>query len=271
MASSLKIATATATGKIAIGKNDKIDLKKLFENIPIAPSNKNEGILSAVFNKEVRGIVKKRVKKRNKGNKEPKCTRKFENQVSLFIRRKFDEDEIDEKESAYIDRDKCITSFNVKVFPNGMVQMTGLKSLNQGYWVLYFLSIFLNIKEEPFDYQIHMINSHFKFGYALDFDLLMDRIADKGLFYVYDPVTYHGLKVSFWYNNHMDGICHCNPKCKSKTRTKATQEGRSKAESKCKKITIIFFHTGAIIITGANKIEHIETCYKQALSICKEE
>lgn len=265
MLSELKIATITATG--FIGNKNVINLENFFNDINIVQDG--EGVFFVNYNGKIKGTPLKKPKK--KRHNVHSNRHKFENQLTLGIRKEFDESELLEEEKVLVKKDIHFLNQNVKVFPNGMLQMTGLRHVNQGIWVLYFVSALLNIHDPPKDYQIHMINSDFKLGRPLDFDVLQDRLRDNNLYFSYEPVSYHGLKVSFFYNHHKDGICHCDPKCKSKVRHKATHEGKQQSELICKKVTISFFTSGAVIITGGNKIEHITTCYKKALALCKED
>lgn len=265
MASPLKIVTITATGQLNIPQEQVIDLDHFFENCVNIAGNNEEGITGVSYGEKSKGLVK--IKKKRKEKKTSKRSN-FKKQITITLRKQLVREDLlpEERERVKLEENDFINQ-NIKLFPNGMVQMTGLKYYNQGLWTLFYLSVLLSLPDDPLNYQIHMINTDFKFDHRLDFDALMDRLEEMELYHVHEPMSYHGLKVSYWFNDHGDGKCHCTPRCKPKARTKADKTGTPKCPVKCKKITIIFFTTGSVIITGANNLEQVKTCYEVALEI----
>ena len=92
-----------------------------------------------------------------------------------------------------------------------------------------------------------MINSDFKVNFEIRLDYLYKIITQEyKIICSYEPCIYPGAKIEYYYPNN--GFCKCTSFCTGKSET-------------CKKITIAVFQSGCIIITGANKIEHIEIAY----------
>jgi len=86
-----------------------------------------------------------------------------------------------------------------------------------------------------------------------------------GVFCQYEPIDYPGLKISYVWNSMFPkqermGICRCHEKC-------IMPRGSGTEEGECKKITIIVFQSGSVIITGAHDMEQIEDAYAFVLKI----
>ena len=151
--------------------------------------------------------------------------------------------------------------YNIKLFKNGNVQMTGVKSVDGGNQAIERLieiikneyirdeSIVLDIsKMENLNYRVRLINSDFKVNFQIRLDYLYKIITQEyKINCSYEPCIYPGAKIEYYYPNN--GFCKCTTFCTGKSEI-------------CKKITIAVFQSGCIIITGANKIEHIEIAYK---------
>ena len=113
-----------------------------------------------------------------------------------------------------------------------MIQMTGLKSCEQGEWVLQYMIVTLkNIKKEksphifdddlgffgnyalvPHDYSIRLINSNFRLGYAVNRRVLCNFLNMNNIYNVFEASRYPGVKIPFYWNankSQQDGICSC--------------------------------------------------------------
>lgn len=153
---------------------------------------------------------------------------------------------------------------NMKLFKNGRLQMTGLKSIENGKIaiqniidIIVKLNFNNNILEKNDiqfkNYKICLINSDFKFTSKLKRNKLFEYLINTtDLICSYEPCIYPGVKIQFFYNEDMDGICKCDDGfCSNKNKN-----------SKCTKITVAIFESGCTIITGAKSLEQINVTYK---------
>lgn len=161
---------------------------------------------------------------------------------------------------------------NMKVFNNGGIQMTGLKSEEQG---LLAIQTFLseasrleNISEIFVDTtcpslirkKMVMINSDFDIGFQIDREVLHREIIQKGYYSSYEPVIYPGVNIKYYHNTiQNNGICTCEGVCDGKGH-----------DGFCKKITVAVFKSGKIIITGGQSVEHIENAYEFITTFIRE-
>lgn len=227
----LRISTMTQVANISTN----ISLQDLYEGLEI-----NEKISYIGFGYDMKGIsTKKKVSEEDKG----KRRRYFFNQVTL-----------------HIVLDKII---NMKVFNNGGIQMTGLKSEAQGGLAIHTLisevsqsatrdRIFLDMELPSLTMtKMVMINSDFDIGFQVDRETLHREIIKMGYYSSYEPVIYPGVNIKYYHNtNQNNGICQCEGPC----------DGKGK-DGYCKKITVAVFKSGKIIITGGQTMGHIHTAY----------
>lgn len=230
----LRISTMTAISSI----NSTIDLDNLFKNVKPNPlvTFIQHGSLGT------KGESKKKVRK----SRVPKKQKSFFNQVTLHVH--------------------CEKNVNVKLFNNGKIQMTGLKYETHGNKVLDLLLPYLyklsqdstilsnpnNLEYSPFN--IVLINSDFSIGYKVKRELVHREIVDSGMYSSYEPCIYPGVNIKYYYNEDTDnGICKCSNQCNGK--------GCGKGDGNCKKITIVVFMSGEIMITGARSRQHLDICY----------
>ena len=232
----LRISTMTAVSSI----NSSIDLDNLFMNV-----QPNE-LVSYIQHGSLgsKGEPKKKPRK----SRVPKKQKSFFNQVTLHV--------------------QCEKNVNVKLFNNGKIQMTGLKYETHGDKVLELLLPYLQrledsaeesilSRKEPIVYEpfnIALINSDFSIGYKVRREIVHREIVDAGMYSSYEPCIYPGVNIKYYYNQDTDnGICQCNAPCIGK--------GCGKGDGCCKKITIVVFMSGEIMITGARSRNHLEICY----------
>jgi TATA-box binding protein (TBP) (component of TFIID and TFIIIB) len=264
----------TATGYI--GSN--VNLDNLYENVEVNDI-RDEGIIYAEFGSNKHSQVSKgtNLKKRfvRVNGKKQASTRRFDNSITIKynIKNNFNNEE-------------SLNTLNIKVFKNGKIQMTGVKSEDIGKKAID--SIIGLIKEyqgkitesdkkivdnleclENRDFCIHLINSDFKVNMELRRDLLANLLMEKyACTCSYEPCIYPGVKIQYFMNkNNRDlpleeqGRCMCEPSCNGK--------GDGFTTSSCKKITISIFQSGCILITGVTLIDHIKVGYEYISKIIK--
>lgn len=173
-----------------------------------------------------------------KGHKKNKGSQKsFYNQVSLLV------------------KIENFIKINIKLFTNGSIQMTGCKNIKSALWVLD--QIFDKLKtvkyvfnksmtqiipspftndsnaldiEKIFNFKIAMINSGFNIGFKINREKLYNCLIANKYDCTYDPTSHACVNIKH----------HMNDKI----------------------VSIFVFDSGAIIITGANSIDHILSSYK---------
>tara|TARA_B110000238_G_scaffold134988_1_gene145323 strand:- start:1293 stop:2195 length:903 start_codon:yes stop_codon:yes gene_type:complete len=169
---------------------------------------------------------------------------------------------------------------NMKIFKNGRIQMTGLKTIDNGPLAIDLIiniinnlnninkdilengnlenteTILLNndikYKLEYTDFKICLINSNFKFTSKIRRNKFFQFLNEKTeIICSYEPCIYPGVKIQFFYNIKLDGVCRCSTGfCSNK-----------KKESMCVKVTIAVFESGCTIITGAKSLEQLNAAY----------
>ena len=145
--------------------------------------------------------------------------------------------------------------------------MTGIKKESQGYETIELfikeinkisdenkIKIFneFNIKQiEPIE--TVLINSDFDIYSEVNREMLHRLIVDHGYYSSYEPCTYPGVNIKYYYNpiKKNFGICDCDKPCNGKGK-----------DNTCKKITIAVFKSGKIIITGGRNKQNINSAYQ---------
>lgn len=236
-----RISTITVTG----GVNSEVDLSVLFQRLSAKPQqevqyieygmNKHD-LQTSGSNKRTQRVSKKKtatdVKKK-----------RFDNQLTVVFQ---------------LDGNH----FNLKLFKNGNVQITGVKRIEDGKRVIDFLietlkGLHTASDETPLlrrptdisnvDYRVRLINSDFRVNFEIRLDRLFQVVTHEyGIMCSYEPCIYPGAKIEYYYPNN--GRCMCEGVCNGKT-------------GACKKITIAVFQSGCVIITGANCMDHIDAAY----------
>lgn len=245
--SPLRISTITTTAQLGT----KIHLDALFNQIPIMEYwDLNDGVLKMEFNGQAKGTSFKDIMLKQKESKTS-----FFNQATLVIRR---------ETSPLVWKE-----INVKLFRNGGVQMTGVRSIEMAsealVWLIGFLSdrckgapIFAD-KPRIHKEQVQLVNTDFSIGAKVRRDVLHRILVERyHLNSSYESAIYQGVKTKYFYNaerpaDAAPGLCPCDKLCKG------TGDGSKIGE--CKKITISPFQTGQVIITGARTMEQINEAY----------
>lgn len=225
----LRISTMTATSKF----NSQINLTNIYEYL-----NADENINYIEFGDQNKGISCKQ-----KGCNKKK---KFFNQITIEIK-------------------SGNNLHNLKLFNNGSISMTGIKSKINGIKTVNLLyKKLISIKDkniydvenlELLYFKIVLINSDYHIGYEIVRNELHQLLVnDYKIFSSFEPCIYPGVNSKFFWNKDykdkpFKGKCYCNTFCNGK--------GNGNGEGDCKKVTISAFQSGSIIITGAQSIEQI--------------
>ena len=238
-----KIRISTMTMISSIDSN--IDLNNLYENFRIS-----DKIKYIEYGKNpVKGEIFRKIKKPRK-KKEKKY---FYNQLTL-----------------HVFSDKLV---NTKIFNNGRIQMTGVKSYDQGKQVVeIFLQELYSLSEEKKEsivdnsnpkinkYEVALINSDFDIGFKINREVLHRIIVSMNYYSSFEPSIYPGVNIKYYFNeNNNDGVCNCMDECNGKGK-----------DGYCKKITIAVFNSGKIIITGGQSYLHLTTAYNFIYNLINE-
>lgn len=246
--STLRVSTITTTAQLGT----KINLEDIFKQIKVLPYwDLNDGVLKMEYKGQTKGTCFKDIMLK------PKTTKtSFFNQATIIVRREVSP--LNWKE------------INVKIFRNGGVQMTGIRSIAMSSdtirWLLSHLQT--TCTETPIftgtptihKEQIQLINTDFSIGAKVRRDILHKVLSEVyGLNSSYESAIYQGVKTKYFYNamrpaDKPQGICPCERLCKG------TGDGSKIGE--CKKITISPFQTGNGIITGARDMAQIDEAYE---------
>ena len=247
-ASNYRVSTMTVTGSV----NATINLKKIFDLFDIDSFDSVKYIEYGVTKNE-QDFKGEKSAKSAKNDKKKKVKKRFDNQMTLHM---YDN----------------LFKYNVKLFKNGNVQMTGVKDVECGKAIIDELIKIIKITnklceehdiveiEDLFNckYNTRLINCDFKVSYKVNRSILHKLVNTKNnLTCSYEPCIYQGVKISFYMNDYsLDGICRCPKKCLGKG-----------PKTICKKITIAVFQSGCVTITGSTTIQQLEFVYKYMLNL----
>lgn len=145
---------------------------------------------------------------------------------------------------------------NVKIFRNGNIQMTGIKSHDDGRALVGVvadeIARITDQKACPANqtFVVRMINGDFVVPFCIRrkelHQMLMDDFHNTCC---YQPENHPGVKLQYFWKNQ-DGICRCAPACMGKGHN-----------GECKKVTVLIFQSGKILITGATSLEQVTAAY----------
>ena len=261
-----RVSTITCNG--SLGSN--IDLNILYKNVKLSHDCDVGNFVWVEFGTQnSRGIYPKKRRPSVIGRKS------FDNQVTMI----------------YKIRDGYAP--NIKVFRNGNIQMTGIRSPDDGKNMVELISnevkriardidpMISNIDEiKPTDFKIRMINSDFSFDFRIRRkDLHMLLISNKyNTISSFQPGTYPGVKIQYFWNENSttkNGHCECKNQCHGRgdnvviPSVDATN-AINKLDKQCKKVTISVFESGKILITGATSYEQIDEAYAYIVKVIQE-
>jgi len=84
------------------------------------------------------------------------------------------------------------------------------------------------------------------------FPTAMAKIKEMGMYSSYEPCIYPGVNIKYYFKESKShGICDCEGICDGKG-----------LKGNCKKITIVAFNSGAVMITGGKDIRHYHQVYE---------
>lgn len=232
----VSISTMCAKCKI----NSSLNLQNIIKYLPL----NDDDILTVKVNKEkMRTLIKTKEKKRRTTKKTIKKASPFYNQVTVVVR-------VYEGEYEDLNNEKKL---NIKLFKNGSIQISGLKTLeytnralnklvhrlsevkaklNEG--VIEEISFIENQNLTVNDFSIYMINSNYKVKMQIDRSKLFNLLLKKKIKASYEKCIRACVIVKF-------------------TPEKANEEE--------KEVSIFIFEKGNVIITGARNITHIIESY----------
>ena len=231
----LRISTMTALCDMGC----IISLDNLYNNLNI-----NDVIQRIEYqNKPVKGLEKKKKKKKTKGNK--KC---FYNQLTVVV-------------------NVMNKNVNVKIFKNGKIQITGIKTEENGIATAKYVSSIIDNSNGIKDYRTVLINSDFNIGFPIKRKALYNLLVKTyNMFVSFEPCIYPGVNAKYFWNKQNtkedEGVCLCTKRC--------TGKGQGNGNGDCKRVTMSTFQSGTIIITGANSIEQLHNVHTFILKIFEE-
>jgi TATA-box binding protein (TBP) (component of TFIID and TFIIIB) len=265
-----KYRISTITCNANIGCSININLGILFDNIIVSDTPEvDNSLVWAQFMKDGTDVSKGVYpKKRRKSKKDKMKKNRFDNQVTVIYRF----------------REKYIP--NVKIFKNGNIQLTGIKSVEDTEIIVNTIidnikeiynnidkNIIINVQEDYVldlkyqNFKIRMINTDFKVYTDPEFTkgfevkrreihklFIGDEYNNKCSF---QPGIYQGVKLEYFWNecnNKKNGICSCPKNCYGK--------GTGKSIDDCKKVTGALFESGSVLITGGVTFEQVDETYK---------
>lgn len=245
-----RVSTITANGHIG----SPVNLTTLFEHFDITTSS-NVGFIWIELGKDKsRGVYPKKRKSENK--------KTFDNQATVIYRFR----------EGYMP--------NIKLFRNGNIQMTGIKSMDDGERIVQLIadevkriatahdpSIVPTIEQiKASGFTVRMINSDFSVPFRIRRKLLHTLLMNEyGNVCSYQPESYPGVKLQYFWkaNANLGGKCTCAECC----------DGRGSESAGgppcCKKVTVSVFQSGKILITGATMYEQIEEAYEFICSVVR--
>lgn len=254
---------STITCNASVGVN--IDLTVFFDNILIS----QDGYIWIEYGLRTKGTYPKRKKDSNANSQSSSTTSKkkcFDNQATVIYKM------YDSKNAVYFP--------NIKLFRNGSIQMTGIRTAEDGEKVAHFIGAEVSrIREtlptvvtnsttdasaeavvSPGGFKIRMINCDFGVPFKIRrkklHQLLITHPHNNAC--SFQPVDYPGVKLQYFWNTEAayasNGNCMCDIQCFGK--------GSGTGPCQCKKVTVSVFDSGKILITGANSFAQVNDAYK---------
>lgn len=261
------ISTITASGDVKF----ILDMSAFYEDIPLCAqdgSGATWGFLSAQYVDKKTSLLLHRCAVDVQGNTVPvqrsnrrkrRTAKHFENQVTLIYWE-------EERMKLGVKRHA-----NIKCFCNGRVQMTGLRSIEEGLRIIDRIRastpqsaiVCPKLAFEVTDFKVCLINSNFYIGFPICREALFGLlVGDLNLVVLYEPCIYQGVKLSFMWNaskeqQGQDARCVCS--------REDVEHGRGGCS--CMRITCAIFRSGNVIITGARSIQQVHDAYHFLLDV----
>ena len=160
---------------------------------------------------------------------------------------------------------------HIKVFNTGKLEIPGIQSDEFLHIALDMLVYLLRpvcgneLKYNKENIDTVLINSNFTCNYFIDRDKLSTLLKYKHKLHVnYDPCSYPGIQVKFYYNAEKEtqnGVCLCKERCDKK--------GSGKGENQCLEISFMIFRTGSMLIVGNCSVFILHKVYDFLKNILK--
>lgn len=139
---------------------------------------------------------------------------------------------------------------NMKVFRTGKTQMTGAKSEESGEECVLRLKALLGLGSQRPVVRVHLMNAIYDFGSPVDRESLYKEVRERhGVPVSFQPEVHPSVKIGYFSNKTLTGKCQAKQWC------------AGKETDCCKKVTIMVFHTGKVIFTGATKRSQIDEAF----------
>lgn len=139
---------------------------------------------------------------------------------------------------------------NMKVFRTGKTQMTGARSRKSGEECVLRLKSLLGLGSGVPQVNCHLMNAVFDHGRPIDREALYRKVReDHGIMVSFQPEIHPSVKIGFYSNASNTGKCQAKTPCEGKE------------HDCCKKVTIMVFHTGKVILTGATRESQIDQAF----------
>lgn len=253
--SQMRVSTITTTAQLGT----LLNLEPLYQQIPVIEYwDLTDGVLKAEY-KDASGVFHAKGTTYKDIMLKSKPKKSFFNQLTMVVRR----------EVAPLQWKEV----NVKLFRNGGVQLTGVRSQEMASGVVRWLldhihATCTDVFVKPptlHKEQVQLVNTDFSIGAKIHRDALFRLLTKKyKLRATYESAFYQGVNTKYFYNKQrpsdiLPGLCGCPILCKG--------GGDGETLGECKKITISPFQTGQVIITGARTMEQILEAYEYMKAI----
>jgi hypothetical protein len=177
---------------------------------------------------------------------------------------------------------------NIKLFKNGNVHMTGIRSTEDGEAMVERIAgelrtmVAANVpvvadasRIRASDFKCRMINCDFGAPFRIRRKDLHNMLIAPPFNNIssFQPGTYPGVKIQYFWNkinanevnaNHSEGHSHGRCECAHYHDADAPCMGNGTGDGvgQCKKVTIAVFESGKILITGATSIPQVDAAYE---------
>jgi TATA-box binding protein (TBP) (component of TFIID and TFIIIB) len=231
----MRVSTITATATLGV---DRLELKDVYESVcPGASGDDHATVKSVALGEASKGERKVR---RSRATTERRRSY-FSNQLTVVLTVKC------------ADREASEHVTNVKIFTNGAVQMTGVRSEAEGRRTLETVAALIRCKPcAPTKYAHQLVNCDFKLPFPIERTRLYELVVHRlGMCARFEPCIYPGVKIAYFYNSNKDalqGSCACAARCHA-------GKGDGHGTGKCKRVTLLVFQSGHVIATGARTVE----------------
>jgi TATA-box binding protein (TBP) (component of TFIID and TFIIIB) len=232
----MRVSTITATATLGV---DRLELNDVYESIhPETSGDDHATVKSVALGDASKGERKVR---------RPRATTErrrsyFSNQLTVVL-----------TVNGVDGSDASSHVTNVKIFTNGAVQMTGVRSEAEGRRTLETVASLIRCKPcAPTKYAHQLVNCDFKLPFPIERTRLYELVVRRlGMCARFEPCIYPGVKIAYFYNSNKDalqGSCACAVRCHA-------GKGDGHGAGKCKRVTLLVFQSGHVIATGARTVE----------------